>query len=479
MLLAGAGKAEVHLPPDLPLAGYRPFGRKASQAGTPLHVRSLLLEVAGLRTAVVVMELMTLPPALAEAVSARLRAEGAGCALVAATHTHSGPGGYDRELIQQAVAIGRYDERLVEAILDAVSASLAAAGADLDRAELAIGEVRRPLNTNRDRPGHGTDDRLTTIRLRRPDGSRIAEVVRFAAHPTLTPRPIGPAGDWPGAAMERLEEVEGGVAFVLQGAVGDARAAPVREPAVARIDDARAASTDGAVGLPAGEAPSPAGSGSSGRGLGTDEEGAAATVRSADPARSAPTAAAMASSEPVVAFANELASEAGRLRAHEVALPLTLGCAEAEFDLPPPELHAVVPWPLGRLLSNLASLVAPTAARTVALRLDDLILLGVPAEPTAGAAALAEARPAEDGLRGRIVSLAQGYAGYAPLPADIVDRVFSSRYSWFGSKLAGRLEDGSRAAADALLARPIGAHERSDRPDDPGRSDGSTGRQDR
>src|SRR5690606_311402 len=61
------------------------------------------------------------------------------------------------------------------------------------------------------------------ILLQREDGRQVAQVLRFAAHPTLNPRGVGPHGDWPGVSMDLLEE-EGGVTIILQGAVGDARA---------------------------------------------------------------------------------------------------------------------------------------------------------------------------------------------------------------------------------------------------------------
>ncbi|AKU89666.1 neutral/alkaline non-lysosomal ceramidase N-terminal domain-containing protein [Vulgatibacter incomptus] len=411
ILLAGAGKAEIRLPADATLAGYRPFGRMARDAGRPVYVRSLLLEVGGLRTAIVSAELMTLPSSLAAGITERLRAEGAGCGIVAATHTHSGPGGYDREALPQAVGVGRYDDEVERAILDAASASLAAARAELAPAELRIGEDLAGLGSNRDRPESPSDDRLTVVRLDRPAGGRIAEVGRYSAHPTLLSRFVGPSGDWPGAFMSRVEE-EGGVAILLQGAAGDARAAVGRTPPIDADD-------------------------------------------------------------PIERFAAGLATRLGDVPLLEVHAPVALGCAEAEVALPAPDLGSMVPWPLGRVVSNAASLVAPTRAPITALRLDDLVLLAVPGEPTFGAALAGESGVSASGLRGRTVSLAGAYVGYAPLPADVDDRVFSSRYAWFGPGLAGRLARGQSAAAEALLARPDPEDLQNDRPDDPRTPGGS------
>jgi len=419
LLLAGAGKAEVRLPRDGVLAGYRPFGREPREAGPPTFARSLLLETGGMRTAIVLVELMTLPPSLAARIDEKVRAEGAACSLIAATHTHSGPGGYDRALIPQAVAVGRFDARVEDAILDAVAASLASARAELGPADLQTGEADVPFGRNRDRPGSAVDDRLTGLRLVRPEGAVVAQVARFAAHPTLESRIFGPSGDWPGVAMAAMEE-QGGVALVLQGAVGDARA---------DLDAARD--------------------------LGGDHP------RGAE------------------AFGRAVSRSMAGLSLHEVGAPVALGCAEAEFDLPGADLHAMVPPPFGNVVSNVASLGAPPSARLTALRLDDLVLLALPAEPTFRAALPAESAVARAGLRGRVVSLADGYVGYAPLPEDVEARVFSSRYSWFGPALAARLAGGAEAATTALLARQRVERDPDDRPDDPVAADGSTADQSR
>jgi hypothetical protein len=224
VLLAGAGRAEVDLPPDVPLAGFRPFGRVAKGPAEPTHVRALILEAGGNRAGLVLVELMTLPQSLAARIREKAAAEGIPCAILAATHTHAGPGGYDRAFLPQAIAVGRFDERVEDAIVGAAAAALASARAELSAADLSLGEARQEgLAHNRDRAGTPVDDRLTRVDLNRPDGTPVARIVRATAHPTLTPRKVGPSGGWPEVTMAALER-EGGVAFVLQGAVGDATA---------------------------------------------------------------------------------------------------------------------------------------------------------------------------------------------------------------------------------------------------------------
>lgn len=375
---AGAGKAPVDLPPGIPLAGYRPFGRPASGPVETTFARTLILEAGGVRTGIVLLELMTLPASLAERIGRRLRDEGIECALVAATHSHSGPGAYDRAFLPQAVAIGRFDPEVETALVEAVHASLVAARGDLAGAQIQVGERRVRLAENRDREGRPVDDRLTRIELRRADRSPIATVLRVSAHPTIAPRGEL-SGDWPGAVMRALEE-EGGIGFVLQGAAGDATVAGERE---------------------------------------------------------------------IASFAARVLAAAAEIEGIRIDQPPALGCRIAEFGLPPPEVSAMVPGPLGRLASNLLVPFAPRSSQVVELRMGSLSLFGVPAEPTA---AVGERIEAERDRMVRTVGLVGDYAGYAVEPADVQDRVFSGRNAWFGAELGDRLV----RVAD-LLFEPAGA----------------------
>jgi len=362
---AGAGKAPVDLPPGTPLAGYRPFGRPATGPIETTFARTLVLEAGGVRTGIVLLELMTMPASLAERIGRRLRDEGIECALIAATHSHSGPGGYDRAFLPQAVAIGRFDPEVETALVEAVHASLVAARGDLGEAVVKLGERRVWLATNRDREGAPLDDRLTKLELLRSDGTPVATILRVSAHPTLAPRDAL-SGDWPGAVMRELEE-KGGIGFVLQGAAGDAMVAGERD---------------------------------------------------------------------LSSFAARVLAAAAGIEGIRIDQPPSLGCRVAEFGLPPPDLSAMVPRPLGRFASNLAVLFAPRTSHVVELRIGSLSLLGVPAEPTGAVGARIEANR---GWMVRTVGLVGDYAGYAAGAADVQDRVFSGRNAWFGAELGDRL----------------------------------------
>lgn len=236
-LRAGAGRAEVELPPGIELAGYRPMGRAAAGGEVPTHARALVLEAGEGRAAVVLLELMTLPPSLVERLRSVLREQGLGCALLVASHTHSGPAGYDRDLLPQLAAVGRFDPEVEGALVRAAADAVRQARRALGPATLTVEEGMADWARNRDRQGAEVDRRWTRLAFTDPSGAPIATLVQATAHPTLSERATGPHGDWPQVAMRHLEE-GGGVALVIQGAVGDARAV---EPGVERLGEAVAA----------------------------------------------------------------------------------------------------------------------------------------------------------------------------------------------------------------------------------------------
>lgn len=374
---AGAGKAPVELPQEIPLAGYRPFGRAATGEAGPTYARTLLLEAGGVRTGIVLLELLTLPDSLAERIQRRLSAEGIECALLAATHTHTGPGGYDRAFLPQAVAVGRFDHRVESALVEAVHASLVAARSELAAARVFAGEGRAPLARNRDRKGAPVDDRLTRIEFRREDETPIATILRATAHPTIADRKAF-SGDWPAVVMREFERI-GGIGFVLQGAVGDA------------------------------------------------------TVRGA---------------RQVQAFGQRVLGAASEFPMERIDDPPALGCRLVEFSLPPPELSAISPRPLARLVSNAAVPFASKTSKLVGLRLGRLSLLGVPGEPTHAIGRRLEAA----GGWVRTVGLAMDYAGYLVEASDMDDRVFSAKNAYFGAEVAERVVDAAGMIVERALA---------------------------
>jgi len=174
------------------------------------------------KLAIVALDLLEIPPSLQAAVSARV---GPGLAVwLCATHTHSGPGGYDPGRLPQWVGARRFQpaifDTLAEAAADAVS--LAAWSARPARVRWAVSshpELKRGRGV-----GAQPDPTLWAWQAVDDDGKPIATLLAFGAHPTLVSRRADlSSADWPGAAAEALERA-GGVGLALQAIGGDSSA---------------------------------------------------------------------------------------------------------------------------------------------------------------------------------------------------------------------------------------------------------------
>jgi neutral ceramidase len=380
-----AGAAIADLQPPLPVvrAGYGIPRAVAERERDPLKTRALVLESGGKRLALVLVDLVLVPGELSRALEARLADRAFDGLLLVATHTHSGPGGFDSRLLAQVVGTGRYRADVVAAILS--SAERAVRDAERGLAPVAV-RTRTSRGTgwagNRSSPGADIDDALDLVVFEAAD-RRVATLAIVSAHPTLVERtsPILSA-DYPGVAMARLETAAGGVALLLQGAAGDAA-------------------------LPT-------------KGTGAVEHAGAAVAQAA-----AETAASALPADP------------------------RLGFAEAEVALPPVEPQAIRPFLLRRPAANLLSPFAPRSARVSVVAIGDLLLCGVPGEPTALAArAIVDLLPhGSAGRRARVVGLAGGYIGYVDAPERVRSRSGESGRMWFGAGLYEALGAGLAAAA--------------------------------
>ncbi len=217
-LSAGAAVVPLELPDPVPVAGFARLLWASEGRRDPVAVRAVALSEQGCTVVFVSAELLLIPALLVEAVEERTRDLGVDRLLLAATHTHAGPGGFWEEPLGERLATGPYDEatfeRVAAAIVEAVKRALAArAPASL---AVARGEAR-DLVRNRHRGGL-VDGRLVRVSVTAPGGAPLADLVLFPSHATMLG--VGNrllSGDWPGALMR------GRAAPLLffQGAVGD------------------------------------------------------------------------------------------------------------------------------------------------------------------------------------------------------------------------------------------------------------------
>ena len=386
-LFAGASRVPLAVPPGGPIAGY-PAYRRDTGGNDDLSARALVLQAGSGQIVLASLPLLLIEPDLEAEVIRRAGLPAATCLLLAATHTHSGPGGFADNPLLEAGALGRFSPESLDALAGAATAAIRKATADLRPARLDLAQADWPQGPATPRGAHPIDPMLTALRFSDAQGAAIATVVDYAMHPTVIPRSQRQlSGDWPEAAALELERVSRAPALVLQGAVGDA-------------------TWD--------------------RGTGRDVE--------------APEAVAQRLGREVAARA--LLQLAGAVPSSGVAAPgpadapVDLSCSTRLLRLPEPEASAAVPWLFRRVAGSGLRLFAGRAVLQTTIDLPGLRLVGVPGEPVG-----------ELGLRARaaspvplaLVGLADGYAGYVETPERATAGQGESARTWFGPGLAEAL----------------------------------------
>jgi hypothetical protein len=221
-LSAGVAELPIDLPGGVPIAGFPRLRWASDGVRDPVHVRALVLGAPGVKVALVSAELLLVPAPLTRAVEARVKDLGLDHVVLGATHTHAGPGGYWKDPLAENVALGPYDERFAAALAARIAEAIRAAAGSAGPVTLEVARDRAE-RLARSRTDGEVDARLVSLRLARPGGKALAEVVIFPAHPTL----LGSSnarisGDWPGiVARSRAAPM-----LFFQGALGDQSARP-------------------------------------------------------------------------------------------------------------------------------------------------------------------------------------------------------------------------------------------------------------
>jgi len=251
-LAAGAAEVSFALPPEVPIAGFARLSYASAPPPEPTGVRAVVLAAPGCRVALVSAELLLVPDALAADVAARVADLGLDGLVLAATHTHAGPGGFWDNAVFERFGTGPFDPKIRDAIASATAEAIRRAAATLAPARLSVARGAAD-ELARSRSGGDEDAPLTVVRLERADGAPLAEVTVFAAHPTLLgKRNRTISGDWPGRF---LADGRHGMRLFLQGAIGDQSAEGPASAAPERFAAAVAAHVDALTYPPPDPAP--------------------------------------------------------------------------------------------------------------------------------------------------------------------------------------------------------------------------------
>jgi len=225
-LLAGASVVPLDPPAPVPVAGFARLRWMEEGRRDPVAVRALVLQEPGCTVALVSVEILLVPGDLQHAIEERLRDLRLDRLVVAATHTHAGPGGFWKEPLGERVATGPYSDAVFDDLVKRAEHAVREAHAALEPAYLSVGRgAVTSLALNRG--GGAVDGRLVSARLTGLSGREVGEIVLYPSHATL----LGldnhlVSGDWPGALMRSRKEP----LIFFQGAVGDQTPIPQRGP---------------------------------------------------------------------------------------------------------------------------------------------------------------------------------------------------------------------------------------------------------
>ena len=190
-------------------------------------MRALVFRDGDTAAALVSCDLLIVDERLADAVRARLEARRLFPHLIlvlAATHTHSGPGAYGTKFFEK-ISMGHFNPKVFDALVDAMVHAVVQASEDAGPVRIGYGTALAPgMVKNRVEQAGLVDSQLTVIGFYRPEAADpFAVAVSFAAHPTtLGAWNMELSGDYPGVLMRELERrVPGATCLFFAGAVGD------------------------------------------------------------------------------------------------------------------------------------------------------------------------------------------------------------------------------------------------------------------
>lgn len=248
-----AGAASVDMTPSLgvPLAGYgggdrrrgfpdlNPFNdytflEPSTGVLDPIMVKALIVGNDAAAVAILTLDAIATDQRVVEEAHRKATAQGLTVplesVLVAASHTHSGPGCMTKRLLWQLTAADLYVDRVFQRTTDKMAEALLAAQRAMGPAVVGFGRERvvdatknRRADDSPDLNQDSIDPELLALRVDRPDGTPVATVWNFAIHGThFGTSNLSFTADIMGSASNKAEATgNAGVALFLNGCEGD------------------------------------------------------------------------------------------------------------------------------------------------------------------------------------------------------------------------------------------------------------------
>jgi hypothetical protein len=395
-LSAGFGLAALPAPQGGPLGGYGGLCDRTGESRLdPPEARAVVLEAGAQRIGVVVLDIVIVRTELRARVLEAAAPLGLTGLLVAATHTHSGPGGYIDGWLAERLTAGTHQPGALEAFAAAAAAALTEAASDVRPVTTAVVETDAALAAHRRVEGGPAETALPVLVLAPRDGTAAMVVLAYGAHPTvLTPASEAYSADYVGALRAELAAV-GLRPLFLAGPMGDQRPALPADVPPGATEPAQAAAMGAALAARARDA-----------------------IRGARPARTD-----------------------------------VLALSELTLGLPVPHLRRLCPlWWLSWAVRDSVVRLMPRAVTYQALRVGDAAFAAVPAEPGAalGEAIRAAVRGAVPGAVPFVIAHANEWAGYAVTPETYDAGGYEACMSLYGRTFGEQLVDAAELAVLGL-----------------------------
>ncbi len=237
-LRAGAARLDITPPVGVPLAGYGGLGRRllvpdlypytfwfkpSRGVHLPIMARALVLERGGVRVLWVAVDLVGVDAQLVTDLKSRLASEGLSysAVIVAASHTHSGPGGFARSKLFGFLALDRFVPEIAERLLQGMVR--AARAAELRQIPVRVGGGSGEVTgITRSRLQLPLDPEVGVLKVSALDGAPVALLWNYAVHGTALGKDnLRLSGDLMGVAAQRVERSLGVPALYTNGAVAD------------------------------------------------------------------------------------------------------------------------------------------------------------------------------------------------------------------------------------------------------------------
>ncbi len=233
--MAGAAKVNITPPLGGNMAGYASRDSVSAAVADPLHAKALVVADGATKAAIITSDLLGMPASRVAQARDRIAAATdipSSNVMVSCSHTHFGPDVEDGSA-----------EAYVDVLCDKLATAAILANSALQPARIGHGagfvdtisfnrhtilpdgsaqtNYRMPADTSQLTFGP-IDPAVRVVRVDASDGSPIASLISFACHPvTSTDHMYALSADYPGHAMNVLENEEGGVCLFALGCAGN------------------------------------------------------------------------------------------------------------------------------------------------------------------------------------------------------------------------------------------------------------------